>query len=98
MEAMMRSIILRLPCLPAQEYFGAVNDSGYADQPAASILETLMCAISPFSQIFKNATLVHFHHYIQYWLVCYDVLSSVDILSVSIDQAAAFSSRRPFRI
>lgn len=43
-EAMLRSIILRLSCLPAQEYFGAVHVSVCADQSAPSILETLMCA------------------------------------------------------
>lgn len=46
MEAMLGSIILRVFCLPAQEYFGAGNISGCADQSAASILETLMCATS----------------------------------------------------
>lgn len=46
MEAVLGSIILKLSRLAAQEYFGAVNISGYADESAASILETLMCATS----------------------------------------------------
>lgn len=64
MEAMLRSIILTLPFLPAQEYFGAVNVSGYADQPAASILETLMCATSGY-------LFLHFLRYlkIQHWCI-----------------------------
>lgn len=72
METVLRSILLRLSCLPAQEHLGAVNVSGCADQSAASILETLMCATSCYL----------FLHFLRYLKTQY---SCIFIITLNID-------------
>jgi len=54
---------------------------GYADPSAPSVLEALMCAMSPFFFCFFLRYLkteqTPLHHYVQHRLVCDNMLSSV---------------------